>query len=269
MLQYIVGVGWLLGVGRPRKYWIVYEVGILENNLSPGLAHDLLDVFIGMVPGEEWYDGSKTAEQLEQFSSEFDGDRLFADGITDAVADSCESGSISTTDAGTISAGVFTGAGTGQALIPAAVRKICANTIYAFLAAMRESGGSIGDDQLADCVATALDTMVSAQGNVTCDVSGTATSGSSSVTVSGTAVGSLVTASKVAALKSGLVTLFRNMQVPSNRDGYQPKDDSYLATEWMSLMVGVGKYFGQCPVSTNGTLALSGSVGNGQMSGNM
>jgi hypothetical protein len=189
---------------------------------------------------------------LSAFQSMTDGDNsVFADNVASLIKDYAESGSISTTDAGTVSAGTFTGVGSGGLTCD---DEPCAEAILAACVAMN-SMASGGDAYLAEHLAAAIDAMI-ASGTVETSVTGTVTTPSGATSpLSGEAEGSMSgTPATIQTALSSAFTTMRNMTSGG---------DAYLAEQ---LANAVDTYLKAATVTTNGKEALSGSTGNGKMS---
>jgi hypothetical protein len=175
-------------------------------------------------------------------------DRKFADDFAAAVKDYAESGAIATVDAGTVSAGVFAGAGEGGIAVEASD---CADIVYAGTQAMLEKGGN---DVLAEKMAEGVDTMT-ANGRVKTDVSGTCTPPSGSpFTLSGSAEGTMTGAP--APMEAAFFSAFEAMNAMTEGN------NDYMAVQ---CAVAVTGYLTQAVAATNGKSALSGSTGTGKM----
>lgn len=189
---------------------------------------------------------------LTIFLNMTDGDdRYFAREISAKIADYAESGSISTTDAGTISQGVFAGSGNGSITVDSS---ICENIVYAACKAM---GGMTtgGDAYLAQELANGIDSMMIA-GTVNTSVKGTVTPPSSTpFTTAGTAKGTFTGVR--AALQSGFLAAFNSMATMTSGG------DEYLAGQ---IAATVTTYLKAGVIATNGQTNLAGSVGSGSMS---
>jgi len=188
---------------------------------------------------------------LAAFQSMTDGDnQVFADRVAAACKAFAESGLITTTDAGTVPAGAFTGTGSGGISCDDAP---CAQAIMAACTAMN-SMTSGGDAYLAAQLATAFHDMV-LNGEVICNVSGTVvpSSGGSSP-LSGTTKGTLtgVTAPMQAAFFSAFQAMFAMTE----------GGDGYMAAQ---IATAVDAYLKAGTVDTQGQGALAGSVGAGAM----
>jgi hypothetical protein len=176
-------------------------------------------------------------------------DRKFSDSFAAAVKDYAESGSIATADAGTVSAGEFTGAGKGGITVTASD---CADIVYAGTQSMVGAGGN---DVLAAKMSEGVDTMI-VNGTVGTDVSGTCTPPSGSpFPLSGAAEGAMagIPAPMTAAFFSAFETM--NSMNEGNND--------YMAVQCATAM---DSYLTKAVVNTKGKDALSGSAGKGQMS---
>ena len=187
------------------------------------------------------------------FKSMGDGDnKVFSQKISAAVKKFSESGTVTTVDAGAISAGAFTGAGTGGIEVD---DSICEEIIYAACTAM-DSMGSGGNAFLAEQLAIGIHSMVSA-GNVETDVNGTAITASSppvTIPVSGKATGSM--AGVPAPMQAAFTAAFNSM------DNMTEGGDDYLAQQ---MATAIDAYHKASAINTNGSAALAGSIGTGAM----
>ena len=187
------------------------------------------------------------------FASMSDGDNsVFSDGISEALVAFVSGGSVTTVDAGTISAGVFSGGGSGSISVePTACAKIIKDACDAMLT--MPSGGN---DYLAEELGKGIQKMAD-DAVVTTSVSGTVTPPSgSSYTMSGSAKGT-ITCDKTD-LVTALKALFVKMYNDREEEGYDGNADfaKELASE-------VYTYYTNGQVKTDGQGALSGSKGAG------
>lgn len=174
----------------------------------------------------------------------------FADGIAAACKAFGESGTVTTTDVGTVSAGVFTGAGTGtlsldDSLMASPIKSACSS-----MKNMTEGG----DNVLATAIGNALFAMTSA-GEVNTNVTGTAIPPSPpppTVPVAGTAKGTITCVP--APVISGLQSAYNSMK--NMTEG----GDDFLASQMAIL---INTYFASGIIATQGSGALAGSVGTG------
>jgi hypothetical protein len=195
-----------------------------------GLKNDLLSIFRNMTDGD---------------------DRYFAREVSAKVADYAESGSITTVDAGTISAGVFAGSGSGSISVESS---ICENIVYASCQTMEKMTVG-GDTYLATQFALGIDTMMLA-GEVNTTVSGTVTPPSgTSFPLAGAAKGTFT--GVMATLQSGFLAAFNKMATMTSGG------DEYLAGQMATVITA---YLKAGVIATQGQAALSGSVGAGSMS---
>lgn len=188
---------------------------------------------------------------LAAFNSMTDGDdTVFAKKVSKAVADFAQSGKISTTDAGAISAGTFTGKGTGSISVQSS---ICENIILSACKAMRNMTSG-GDSFLAEKIASGIHTMISS-GKVSTSVNGTVVPPSGTPSgMGGSAKGTMNGVS--ATIQSGLISAFRAMGRMTSGG------DSHFAEQAASA---VNKYLKAASIMTNGTGGLAGSIGSGNM----
>jgi len=201
---------------------MAFSVSALEN--------DLLAVFNSMTGGD---------------------DHEFSGGITDAFKAFVESGEPSTSDYGTISTGVFTGASTDGTITVSSTD--CASIIYSACEYAKEHDTG-GDNYIAEKIAEGLQDMTD-KAVVETQVSGNTvppTPPPPSIPTSGTAKGGITctTASVAEGLKS-VFGLMRSMTSGGN---------TYLAQE-MAVLVNTCLLAGV--VSTQGQGNLSGSTGTG------
>ena len=188
---------------------------------------------------------------LSAFNAMTDGDdSVFAKKVSKAVADYAQTGLVSTTDGGAISAGAFTGKGTGSVSVQSS---ICENILIAACKAMQNMTIG-GDSYLAAQMANAIHSMVSA-GEVKTTVMGTVippSGGSSPMT--GQAKGKIV--GIPATIQSGLMAAF-NAMVAMSESG-----DKYFAEQAATVITA---YLQAAVITTNGTGGLLGSIGSGAM----
>ncbi len=197
---------------------------------SDTLKNDLLSVFRNMTDGD---------------------DRYFAREVSSKIADYAESGSVITTDVGTISAGAFTGAGNGSITVDSS---ICENIVYAACQAMASMSAG-GDAYLAAQLALGIDSMMLA-GEVKTTVTGTVTPPSGTpFPMSGSAKGTFTGVS--ATLQSGFLAAFTSMASMTSGG------DEYLAGQMATVITA---YLTAGIIATQGQAALSGSIGAGSMS---
>lgn len=189
---------------------------------------------------------------LNAFENMTDGDdSYFAKNVSSKIADFAESGNITTVDAGTISAGVFAGSGSGQISVDSSV---CEKVIKAACETMQKMTEG-GNAYLAEKMATGINSMMSV-GTVKTDVKGTVTTPSGATSaVSGSAKGTFTGVS--ATLQSGFLAAFNAM------DSMTENGDEYLAEQMASV---IATYLKAGVIITNGQGTLAGSVGSGSMS---
>lgn len=210
--------------------------------IASSLSNSLFSIFDGM-------NGRETT------------DKWFADEVTNAVKDYFEGASGSTTDAGTISAGAFTGMGTVSSI--SASPSACSSLIFAALTSMRATGDN---NTLATAMATGFMTMFN-DGVVTCNVTGTASTPTSISTVSGTSQGSVAT--KSASMYNDILSAFNDMNCKSgesldswkSRMGGDP--NRYMADKIANTVTTELK---SAVLTCYGTGALSGETGVGNLS---
>lgn len=194
------------------------------------LKNDLLSIFRNMTDGD---------------------DRYFAREVSAKVADYAESGSITTTDAGTISQGAFVGLGNGSISVDSS---ICENIVYAACQATAKMTTG-GDAYLAAQLASGIDSMMLA-GTVNTTVKGTVTPPSNSpIPAAGTAKGTFT--GVMATLQSGFLAAFNAMATMKSGG------DEYLAVQMATVITA---YLKAGVIATQGQANLAGSVGAGSMS---
>lgn len=189
---------------------------------------------------------------LNVFENMTDGDdSYFAKNVSSKIAEFAESGSITTLDAGTVSAGVFAGSGSGSISVKSS---ICENIIKTACEAMQKMTEG-GNAYLAGKMAEGINSMMSA-GTVKTDVKGTVTTPSGATSaVNGSAKGTFAGLSTT--LQSGFLATFNKM------DSMTENGDEYLAKEMASVIT---TYLKAGVITTNGQGILAGSVGSGSMS---
>lgn len=188
---------------------------------------------------------------LSAFQSMTDGDdSVFAKKVSKAVADYAQTGLVSTTDIGTISAGAFTGKGTGNISVQSS---ICENILIAACKAMSKMTSG-GDVYLAAQMASGIHAMISA-GEVKTSVVGTVIppSGGSSP-MAGQAKGSMI--GVPATIQAGLIAAFNSMSKMSEGG------DDYFAAQAATVITA---YLKAAVITTNGTGSIAGSIGSGAM----
>lgn len=192
------------------------------------------------------------ADLLSVFQSMTDGDdSKFSDGVAKAFMDFVNTGTPSTTDAGTIPTGTFTGASTGGSIT--ATDSACAELIASAFSYMAEHDSG-GDDYLAEKIAEGLQKMTDDAVVVT-SVSGVTVPPSPpppTIPTAGTARGGITCST--ASVSNGLKTAFGAMKSMSSGG------DAYLATQMASL---VNACLLAGTVSTQGQGNLEGSSGTG------
>lgn len=186
-------------------------------------------------------------------------DTDFSDGVSKACKAFVESGSVSTSDTGTVSSGVFTGAGSGSVSV---TQSLMSDKIVTAMNQMKNMTSG-GDDVLAKAIFDGLKDMVTASNTVSTDVTGTTLnpSGSPVPPSSGKAKGSISITYAKDTFVSNLNKIFEHMidnAQDSSFDG-----DVYLADELGTL---VSDCVSANTVSTSGQGELSGSFGTGKLS---
>lgn len=171
--------------------------------------------------------------------------------LSAAIADYAESGDITTTDSGQISAGTFAGSGSGKISVDSSV---CENIIVAATDSMK-SMVSGGDILFAAQIAAGIDAMM-ADGTVKTDVLGTATPPppATPFPMGGKAEkkGGFVGVS--ATIQAAMAACFPVML------GMTEGGDDFFAAQ---LATAVTAYLKAGIITTNGTGALLGSTGSG------
>ena len=192
---------------------------------------------------------SDLEDDLKEAFATMQDDADFARLVSAAVARYAESGDITTTDAGQVSAGTFSGSGTGKISVDSSV---CEGILVSATDSMK-SMTSGGDALLAGQLAAGIDAMMAA-GTVTTEVSGTATPPppASPVSVSGSATGTFT--GNPALIQGVMVGAFPVMM------GMVKGGNDFFAVQ---LATCVTSYLNAGIISTNGTGAVAGSVGSG------
>lgn len=192
---------------------------------------------------------SDLEDDLKEAFATMQNDADFARLVSVAVARYAESGDITTTDAGQVSAGTFSGSGTGKISVDSS---FCEGILVSATDSMK-SMTSGGDALLAGQLAAGIDAMMAA-GTVTTEVSGTATPPppASPVPVSGTATGTFT--GNPALIQGVMAGAFPVMM------GMVEGGNDFFAVQ---LATCVTSYLNAGIISTNGTGAVAGSVGTG------
>ena len=175
----------------------------------------------------------------------------FASQVSQQVADYIKSGSVTTTDSGSISAGSFIGSGTGSVKADSST---CEAVLLAALYAMMQMPVG-GDDYLATELARGIHTMTTESKKVETSVTGTATSGTTVTPVTGTAKGEF--SGTQSTLRSAFIAAFTAM------GGMYAGGNEYLADE---IAKAVTTYLKNGTISTQGEGVLSGTSGSGSIS---
>jgi hypothetical protein len=188
-------------------------------------------------------------DMLTAFSTMTD-DSVFADKISAAIKKYAENGIITTIDVGAISAGAFSGVGTGNLTCESA---ICKTIIEATCEAMKNMKEG-GNEYLAAQLAQGIHAMVSA-GQVKTDITGMVIPPSSSpVPIAGKGTGKMI--GVFATMQAQFLAIFKAM------DGMTSGGDEYMAAQMATI---VDVYLKTAVVNTQGSAALSGSIGTGTM----
>ncbi len=192
---------------------------------------------------------SDLEDDLKEAFATMQNDADFARLVSVAVARYAESGDITTTDAGQVSAGTFSGSGTGKISVDSSV---CEGILVSATNSMKTMTSG-GDALLAGQLAAGIDAMMAA-GTVTTEVSGTATPPppASPVPVSGTATGTFT--GNPALIQGVMAGAFPVMM------GMVEGGNDFFAVQ---LATCVTSYLNAGTISTNGTGAVAGSIGSG------
>lgn len=184
---------------------------------------------------------------------------FFANGLASSVVTYVASGAVSTTDAGTVTGGEFTGAGTGALVLSSAP---CAQEIISacnYMYAHREDESFSGEAYLAEKLSSALKEQAES-GMVTTTVTGTLTPPSGTpVTYGGIATGSISVSNT--SLTSKLKDLFSRMYNNRESDTYNGDEDfaDTLASQIDSM-------YKSGSITTDGEGNILGSSGSGTIS---
>lgn len=195
-------------------------------------------------------------KNIKKVFEDMQNDNDFAEGLAKACKDFGESGEITTTDAGTVSSGVFAGSGNGGLTLSDSLMtdpiKTCCTTMKTITTG--------GDELLATAIGTGILAMTSA-GTVNTDVTGVTTSpqGSPVPPSSGKAKGTITCQN--ADLISSLIQCFKDMKDKAFDEGFD--GDDYFAGEMADY---VNNYFTTGVIATSGQGTLSGTVGTGFIS---
>jgi hypothetical protein len=183
-------------------------------------------------------------------------DKDFSEGISKAVKDFIDAGSVTTVDKGTVSSGVFVGSGTGSTTSKDSLMN---GVVLPATATMKEMTSG-GDNVLATAIFNGLKALHQAS-EVSTDITGTTTSpqGSSVPPTSGKGKGTGLTC-----IDSGFVDsvnqIFSNMNSRRDEEGFD--GDSYLAEQ---LALVTNSYIATGTVTTSGQGVLKGVTGNGKI----
>lgn len=183
-------------------------------------------------------------------------DEDFSEGISKAVKDYIDAGNITTVDAGTVSSGVFAGAGTGSTT---SKDSLMDNVVLPATVTMKQMTSG-GDNILATAIFNGLKALHQAS-EVNTDITGTTTSpqGSPVPPTSGKGKGTGLTC-----IDSGFVDsvnqIFSDMNTRKDEEGFD--GDAYLAEQ---LAIVTNKYIATGTVTTSGQGALTGVTGNGKI----
>ena len=185
---------------------------------------------------------------FEDMARDTSGDNsVFSEGVSSAIKDFIETASVTTVDAGTISAGAFVGTGTGTISADATE---CESIIQAACEAMVEMTSG-GNSYLAERIEAGVQAMSDAA-VVSCDVTGTVTTTTGTTsTVTGSATGSIACSYDLA---GDLEAVFEAM-VDMTSGGAEYMAAGMAAACEAFVLSGV--------VSTDGESTLAGSAGSG------
>jgi len=188
---------------------------------------------------------------LSAFQSMNDGsNKVFSEKISAAVKKFAESGDVVTVDKGTVSAGVYAGAGTGGIKVD---ESVCEKIIFAACGNMDKLKAG-HNTYLATEMADGIHAMI-LDGDIETDVKGMVTPPSSSpVTLNGKAKGKLTGVS--VPMQAAFVNTVNSM------DGMTTGNDEYMAKQ---CSIAVNAYLIAAIASTNGNVPLVGSTGTGKM----
>lgn len=190
------------------------------------------------------------AQLLSVFKSMTDGNEdTFPDGISNAVVSFVATGQVTTVDSGGVSAGAFTGSGSGSI---SATATECAGIIKTACLEMKNKTAG-GDDYLAEQIGKGIKAMAN-NAKVTTTVTGVATAGTTTTPLSGSAKGTIKCSET--ALITGLKSCFKKMY--TNRETID--GNAELAKELASQ---VNSFWTSGVVSTQGQGSLSGATGSG------
>ena len=182
--------------------------------------------------------------------SDMESDSDFASGIASACKSYVESGTVTTIDSGTISSGVFAGSGSGSASVSDSLMSAQINTAIAQMKQVTSGGDNI----LANGIFNGLKAML-AQAQVSTNVKGNVTQGSSSSYMEGTASGTGITCTD-AGFVSSLLDCFDAMKNKTSGG------DSYFASQLADI---IDTYVSTGKVTTQGQGTLEGSAGSGSI----
>ena len=205
------------------------------------------------------FDKAKLQSDFEAvFESMTDGNEdTFPNGISAAVVTFVSGGVVSTTDAGTVSGGAYSGSGTGQLTVTASA---CAAIIKAACTTMKTMTSG-GNDYLAEEMGKGFKKMAD-DGVVTTTVTGTLTPPSPATPISpyGGAVKGTVSCSETT-LVTKLKSLFQKMYNQREQEGFDGNKEfaKELANE-------INSFYTSGAISTNGQGNIASSSGAGTIS---
>lgn len=192
------------------------------------------------------------------FESMTDGNEdTFPNGISAAVVTFVSGGVVSTTDAGTVSGGAYSGSGTGKLTVTASA---CAAIIKAACTTMKTMTSG-GNDYLAEEMGKGFKKMAD-DGVVTTTVTGTLTPPSPATPISpygGEAKGTISCSETTLVTK--LKALFQKMYNQREQEGFDGNKEfaKVLANE-------INSFYTSGTISTDGQGNIAGSSGSGSIS---
>lgn len=174
----------------------------------------------------------------------------FAEDTSAYLADLISSAVVTTTDAGTVSAGTFVGVGAGTVSVQSSLLEAHLKAACTSMDSLTEGGDTV----LAQAFASGCAAMMAAA-TIDITVTGTATNPSTgvTVTVSGSSTG--VWAGSESSIYSGLISCFNTMYGMTTGGG-----DEYFAAQLEAL---VRAYVNAGAVTSTGSGAVAGAFGTG------
>ena len=205
------------------------------------------------------FDKAKLQSDFEAvFASMTDGNEdTFPNGISAAVVTFVSGGAVSTTDAGTVSGGAYSGSGTGKLTVTASA---CAAIIKAACTVMKTMTSG-GNDYLAEEMGKGFRKMAD-DGVVTTTVTGVLTPPPPATPISpygGVAKGTI--SCSETALVTKLKALFQRMYNQREQEGFDGNKEfaKELANE-------INSFYTSGSISTDGQGNIAGSSGSGSIS---